>query len=69
MASSLITEYIQEAKEQEISIQNLHYQELHSDPEGNKMLMLSDSIIADYKDDLENIAYSKTLTEEETHHI
>ena len=65
MSRSLITDYIQESKEQELSMEKLYYKELDTTDTNDKLLLLSDSILQAYMGDLMSITYDMTLTEKE----
>lgn len=63
--AGLMREFIQESREQELSINTIHYKEIVDTGTDGKMMILSDSILLKYREDLNKIAYSKTLATEE----
>ena len=62
---SLIADYIEDYNDLEISEDKLHLKETSSLEDGNIMTLLTDSILLKYKNDLDEIVETKSLTIQE----
>lgn len=65
MADATISDYIESYRNLDTSYDKLYYQELDTLGNGDKVILLGDSILTKYKKDLESLAVTKTFTSQE----
>lgn len=65
MADATISDYIESYRNLDVSYDKLYYQELDTFRNGERVIMLSDSILSKYKDDLESTSITKILDSKE----